>query len=679
MANRYWVGGTGNWDGTAGTKWSTTSGGAGGAAVPTSADDVFFDAASGANTVTISTGNTGAKSITCTGFTGTLAGTAAITVSGSVTLVAGMTMTYSGALTLNATATLTSAGKTLGSLVVDGVGITVTLGDALLLSSTITITRGTFTTANFNLTSTGLSSSNANTRTITLGSSTVTLTGSAPWSTQTTTNLTFNANTSQITMTATPAAFSGGGLTFYNVTNNANSSSATTISGANTFNNLTISATSASIKPLELSANQTVNGTLTVSGAAANTRIFVRSDGIGITRTITAAAVAATDTDFRDITIAGAAAPISPTRAGDCKGNSGITFPAAKTVYWNLGGGAVNWDANGWATGSGGSPAVNNFPLAQDTAVFDNTGTMPTTLQLNASWNVGTLDSSARTSAATLSFLSAFDGTFYGNLSFGTGITVSGVSGSVTVFAGRTTQTITSNGKSISFTIQIRSASGTVRLIDDLTYTSANNFDLFDGTLDLNGKTLSVSSAVVIQSGTKNITFNGGTIVLSNSGTAWNNAQPTGFTTTAGTGTGKISLTSASAKTFAGNGSTYNCTLSNDGAGALTISGSNTFTTLANAVQPTTFTFTSGTTQTVTNFSVSGTAGNLVTIGATTTSAATLSKASGTVNASYLSISYSTATGGATWNAANSVDGGNNTGWIITTALSTGNFFMLFN
>ena len=60
MANRYWVGGTAAWDGTAGTKWALTSGGAGGQAVPTASDDVFFDAASGAVTCTISAGNTGA-------------------------------------------------------------------------------------------------------------------------------------------------------------------------------------------------------------------------------------------------------------------------------------------------------------------------------------------------------------------------------------------------------------------------------------------------------------------------------------------------------------------------------------------------------------------------------------------------------------------------------------------
>ena len=43
MANRYWVGGTATWDNTAGTKWATISGGAGGSTAPTAADDVFFD------------------------------------------------------------------------------------------------------------------------------------------------------------------------------------------------------------------------------------------------------------------------------------------------------------------------------------------------------------------------------------------------------------------------------------------------------------------------------------------------------------------------------------------------------------------------------------------------------------------------------------------------------------
>ena len=48
MATYYWVGGAGTWDAVTTTNWSTTSGGPGGAGVPTSADDVEFDGSSGA-------------------------------------------------------------------------------------------------------------------------------------------------------------------------------------------------------------------------------------------------------------------------------------------------------------------------------------------------------------------------------------------------------------------------------------------------------------------------------------------------------------------------------------------------------------------------------------------------------------------------------------------------------
>jgi len=94
MANRYWVGGTATWDGTAGSKWALTTGGAGGQAVPTTADTVFFDANSGANTVTIGTGAV-CSALTMTGFTGTLAfGTNTISVAGTGTVFTGAT-TYS--------------------------------------------------------------------------------------------------------------------------------------------------------------------------------------------------------------------------------------------------------------------------------------------------------------------------------------------------------------------------------------------------------------------------------------------------------------------------------------------------------------------------------------------------------------------------------------------------------
>jgi hypothetical protein len=216
MADRYWVGGTAAWDGTAGTKWALTSGGTGGQAVPTSADDVFFSNLS-TGTCTISAGNTGAKSINCTGFTGTLAGSTGISVSGSVTLATGMTYTYTGTLTIIGTGTLTTASKTLGPVTVNGAGITVSLGDALTMGATrtFTFTNGTLNLANFIL-STGLFSSNvSNTRVIQFGTGNITITGSGT---------AFNLQGANFSYTGTPTV---------NISNN--SATATTVSVTNSF------------------------------------------------------------------------------------------------------------------------------------------------------------------------------------------------------------------------------------------------------------------------------------------------------------------------------------------------------------------------------------------------------------------------------------------------------------
>jgi len=139
------------------------------------------------------------------------------------------------------------------------------------------------------------------------------------------------------------------------------------------------------------------------------------------------------------------------------------------------------------------------------------------------------------------------------------------------------------------------------------------------------------------------------------------------------TGTGKISMTSASAKKFLGNKNSY-ATINQGGAGELTIVGSNSFQNITNSVQPATIKFTAATTSTFTNgFSLAGTAGNLITLGSNILAPSTLSKASGTVSVSYCTISYSAATGGASWLAPTSsgnVDGGNNTGWSFTAVLT---------
>ena len=115
---RYWVGGTGTWDASDTTHWSTTSGGAGGASAPTSSDDVIFNGSSGGGTVTCS-GLLGVfLSLTCTGFTGTLTGTIG---NCSGTIVLGSGGTFSGlSIGVSNTMSLTCAGKSFGSFSVSG-------------------------------------------------------------------------------------------------------------------------------------------------------------------------------------------------------------------------------------------------------------------------------------------------------------------------------------------------------------------------------------------------------------------------------------------------------------------------------------------------------------------------------------------------------------------------------
>ena len=146
MANRYWRGGSGTWNTTSTTNWSTASGGGGGASVPTAADAVIIDAASGSPTVTLSGGPLACQSITTTGATCTITGTGpTLTVSGSITLSATTTWSILGAFTINATSTVTTNGVSFGSCAPtfnSTVG-TLTLGSNLTTTASFTLTAGT--------------------------------------------------------------------------------------------------------------------------------------------------------------------------------------------------------------------------------------------------------------------------------------------------------------------------------------------------------------------------------------------------------------------------------------------------------------------------------------------------------------------------------------------------------
>jgi hypothetical protein len=677
MADRYWVGGTASWDGTAGTKWATTSGGAGGASVPTTADDVFFTNLS-TGTCTIATGNTGALSINCTGFAGTITGSAAITVAGSITLVSGMTYTHTGTVTFSGTGTLTTAGKTFSGVLVDGSGITLTLGDALTTSAirTVNITQGTFTTANFSLTTSGLFSSYSNVRTINLGSSTVNLSTTANAIDFTTsTNLTFNRGTSQINLSESTTTLNGGGVTFYNVSFTSANAGGRTIAGANTFNNLTLNASASGMSQLSIAANQTVSGTLTCAGSSSTQRAFVRSDIIGTARTITAAAVSATDCDFRDITIAGAAAPISPTRGGDCGGNSGITFPAAKTVYRveanNSWAGSLSW-----ALTSGGEGSNNNFPLAQDTAVIDNSTSLTGTLSI-AEYNIGALDCSTRTNTITLSHSTAT--TRYGSYTLGSGVTISGTS--TQTFSGRGTMTFTSAGKTITFSVAVDAPNGIFQLGDNLN--SSSTATLTRGTLNANNFNLTCTAFSGIGTGNRTITMGSGLWTLTGTGTVWNTATITNLTFNKNTANILLSNTTTSSRSFAGGLAFNKLTIGGaTGTSTFNLSGANSFTELA-STKTVAHTIALGANQgTIDTWSVTGSAGNEVSLNTNNFGTRrTFNLTNVTSGIDYLSVrDIGVNQASRFYVGVNSNDSGNNLNVIFTatpTTTATGNFFVL--
>ena len=704
---RYWRGGTGTWNATTTTNWSASSGGAGGASVPTSADAVVFDTLSNATAYTVTCTATQLRcgSLTMAGpLTGnvTWAGTAPLAIHDNVSLAAtGITRTYNGPLTLSGSSTVktftTNGVQIASNIIVNGVNCGWNLGSELSNGTgSLNVTNGLIDFVTYNYTTDSFTSNGLNERTISFGSGTITFNSFNIGSdNNTAANLTINPGTGQINCLAASPTFSGNGKTFYNVAFTSTSAGTVTLNGTNTFNNLSFTGiTSAGLKNVSLTANQTINGTLTLSaGTNATMRHFLRSDTLGTTRTLTCAAVSATDADFRDIIIAGAAAPASGTRLGDCKGNSGITFDAAKTVYYAVGTG-LNWGGNSWTLTNGASADPTAFPLAQDTAVFPSSPSARPgnggACTINANYNIGTIDMSARTSNTMTLATGSTAPTIYGNWINGTGTTLTG-SGNLT-FSGRGSQTITSAGKTFTQPFIINSPNGSVTLQDAISF-SINGFSLIlnFGTFNANGYNLTATaSGNAFESITTNIrTLNlgSGTWTIAGSGTAWN-ATLTNLTVT---GTGTISLTSASAKTFAGGGISYSgITLNQGGAGTLTITGNNTFANITNTYKATGATSIAlgTTTQRVGAFGASGEAGRVLTVtGTSATSPATLiftgSGQATTPTTDYLTITgvraYSLDT---TWYAGNNSTNNGSLGWYfvagVVVAGYLGNFFAFF-
>lgn len=329
MANRYWVGGVNAWDSSTTAYWSATSGGAGGASVPTSADDVFFDSGT---TITVtgtvvcrsltvnasaSVGYSGGATIQIYGslyfgpsFVGWYADTEFLSTTTGNTVYMGASTAFNGAITFNG-----SGGEWSQT---SGCNF---YGGANLL-------RGTFSTGGYPFSVTGFYSSNTNTRTLNLGSSVIY--AYASWNVSTSTNLTVTYSPGGSILAT--GVFYGGGKSWPSISNGPTNGTLD-IYGSNTFYALTAESSFAypGVLSLESGTTTTVLNNISLTGVSSSLLYLQAS---GVTPAIISKAsgtVSATYTNITKSTATGGATFSAPAGLGNVNGggNTGWIFSAS--------------------------------------------------------------------------------------------------------------------------------------------------------------------------------------------------------------------------------------------------------------------------------------------------------------------------------------------------------------
>ena len=276
-----------------------------------------------------------------------------------------------------------------------------------------------------------------------------------------------------------------------------------------------------------------------------------------------------------------------------------------------------NWGDNTWSNVSGGSANIAYFPLAQDTAIIDDSSpSAGGTVTINASFPIGTLDITNRTTAFTLDlrFTQSF---VFGDFLLSSPVSLQGTIGTTVLnFAGRNNQTISLLGKQLPGDINIQSIEGTVSLSSAMEI--GNNLILTAGTFDDNGynilfaNTGSGLGVTVSGSLTMGLVIDG-TWTVRGSGSSFSFFGTLTNRTISGSGT--ISFESSTAKTInASYISMPNITIDQAGSGALTIQNPHIIKTVTNSYSSTgsTTIVISSSLSVSDTFAASGSEGNLL-------------------------------------------------------------------
>ncbi|MFT3910359.1 MAG: hypothetical protein QM737_13120 [Ferruginibacter sp.] len=475
------------------------------------------------------------------------------------------------------------------------------------------------------------------------------------------------------------------------------------IGGNNIYNNLNLETG----YTYTISENkiQTINGVLNAIGSCTS-MIGIYSDPQGQLTTIShpAGNVNLSYVLLKDISTAGAA-NFTANNSVDLGGNTGWTFNAltAHNLYWIGNGG--DWDdGNHWSFTSGGAPSGCS-PTPLDNVFFDaNSFSSPgQTVSINA-WTAycKDMDWTGATNLATLT--SPFPAIshvlkIYGSLTYSTNMNLS-FYGYTYFEATSTGKTIRTNGQTFGNDIIFNGIGGEWILLDELN--SLAGLVLNYGTLTTNNQTVNAdffSSEVYTVRG-----INLGSSVINLYAQSFWTVY--GANMTLNCGTSVINAFAFYVENFVGGNLTYydlNFMADNANAG---IEGNNRFHDVVfhsetgrvfksnifhnatfyqhgefwmsntyndlNLTAGFTYKLTNSTTQTINgNLNANGNCGALININSSVQgNQANISHPPGAVNISYTILKDINATGGANFTASNSIDLGNNNGWIITSPAS---------
>jgi hypothetical protein len=736
MADRYWVGGSGTWNNSATANWSASSGGAGGASLPTATDNVFFDSNSGSGNYTVTTGaNMFTLDFNITQpATGTLtfAGNGIMNCAGNLNCNGGnLVWNVSSNWSFNGTGTQTvkTGGVTFSRFVFNGGGTTFVLQDTVTVIVNFQLSAGTLNFNGQTVNSPIFSSSGATVRTLDFtsggivnlsGNSATVINGLA------TTNLTilgtsvFNLTYAGSTGTRT-VSISAGLVGNFNI--NVTAGSDLVVIGPN-IGDLDFTGFSGTLSSSSrlVAGNLTLSPTMTVNSGAVTTFMTsttgtktITTNGIVFPQSFTINGAGGTFQLVDNLNIDNG---VNLTSLGLTAGNLNLNNRTVSAAFFNGTGStarSIAFGANSIINLSGSNATVwsaatvTNFSYTGNGRVnFTYAGSTGTRTIAHGSTSGGSNATKAppfyitagTDTVAASSYLTDFvvqsnvtltnqARTLYGNLIFNNGMTLTSGANAVTFGGNSTTQLIDSANLTLPFPIIVGfgGSNGTVQFANAVTLSNTLSFSVNSSTLYANGYNLTAGSFVSSNGNSRTVNISNTTVTLNGTGTVWNTGATTGLTLNASNSTILMNDNSNSNKFLNLGNLTYNNVViggSTSTAPSFIYGNGVTIGTLSSTrtVNQSIF-FSSGNTYTVNNYNVVGTSSASVALsGDAVTPFNLIYGGAGNVNVSYHTITYSNGSPSNTWYSLftnNNSDGGNNTGWIFTIPNPTSsNFFLVF-